>query len=275
MNIVNFTPITAFTGGLIIGLAVVIFFLLNGRLVGISGIASNALTSKDNKLDNILFLIGLIIGPIIYSFFSNQSVNITISNSYIVMIFAGLLVGVGTRISGGCTSGHGISGIGRFSLRSIIATVSFMVVGIITVLINNLNMNRIASLVSGIVFGLGLTISEMINPAKVLGFLDLFGNWDPSLMFVMIGALVVSSPMFHLIKKKEKPIFAEKFNYSNNKVIDNKLVIGSALFGAGWGLGGLCPGPAISSIALLNIYSVTFVISMFVGFYLVKTLKSI
>jgi uncharacterized membrane protein YedE/YeeE len=136
-------------------------------------------------------------------------------------------------------------------------------------------MNRIASLVSGIVFGLGLTISEMINPAKVLGFLDLFGNWDPSLMFVMIGALVVSSPMFHLIKKKEKPIFAEKFNYSNNKAIDNKLVIGSALFGAGWGLGGLCPGPAISSIAFLNIYSVTFVISMFVGFYLVKTLKSI
>ena len=138
MNIVNFTPITAFTGGLIIGLAVVIFFLLNGRLVGISGIASNALTSKDNKLDNILFLIGLIIGPIIYSVISNQSVNITISNSYIVMIFAGLLVGVGTRISGGCTSGHGISGIGRFSLRSIIATVSFMVVGIISVLINSL-----------------------------------------------------------------------------------------------------------------------------------------
>jgi uncharacterized membrane protein YedE/YeeE len=138
MNIINFTPITAFTGGLIIGLAVVIFFLLNGRLVGISGIASNALTSKDNKLDNILFLIGLIIGPIIYSVISNQSVNITISNSYIVMIFAGLLVGVGTRISGGCTSGHGISGIGRFSLRSIIATVSFMAVGIITVLINNL-----------------------------------------------------------------------------------------------------------------------------------------
>ena len=138
MNIINFTPITAFTGGLIIGLAVVIFFLLNGRLVGISGIASNALTSKDNKLDNILFLIGLIIGPIIYSFFLNQSVNITISNSYIVMIFAGLLVGIGTRISGGCTSGHGISGIGRFSLRSIIATISFMAVGIITVLINNL-----------------------------------------------------------------------------------------------------------------------------------------
>jgi uncharacterized membrane protein YedE/YeeE len=138
MNIVNFTPITAFTGGIIIGLAVVIFFLLNGRLVGISGIASNALSSKENKFDNILFLIGLILGPIIYSFFSNHSVNITISNSYVVMVLAGILVGVGTRISGGCTSGHGISGIGRFSLRSIIATVSFMIVGILTVLINNL-----------------------------------------------------------------------------------------------------------------------------------------
>ena len=136
-------------------------------------------------------------------------------------------------------------------------------------------MNKLASLLSGIIFGFGLVISEMINPAKVLGFLDLFGNWDPSLAFVMIGALVVSSPMFHYIKNNKKPIFAEKFDYSNNKNINSKLIIGSALFGAGWGLGGLCPGPAISSIALLNIYSVTFVISMFVGFYLVKTLKSI
>ena len=133
-------------------------------------------------------------------------------------------------------------------------------------------MNKLASLVSGIIFGFGLVISEMINHAKVLGFLDLFGNWDPSLAFVMIGALVVSSPMFHLIKNNKKPIFAEKFDYSNNKNINSKLIIGSALFGAGWGLGGLCPGPAISSIALLNIDSVTFVISMFVGFYLVKTL---
>jgi uncharacterized protein len=137
MNIVNFTPITATLGGMIIGLAVVIFFLFNGRLVGISGIASNALTEKDNKFDNLLFLFGLIIGPIIYSLFTSKEINITISNSFILLIFAGLLVGIGTRISGGCTSGHGISGIGRFSLRSIIATITFMVVGILTVLIKN------------------------------------------------------------------------------------------------------------------------------------------
>ena len=134
-------------------------------------------------------------------------------------------------------------------------------------------MSKIISLVSGIVFGMGLVISVMINPEKVLGFLDLFGNWDPSLAFVMIGAFIVSSPLFHIIKNKEKPLFAEKFNYSNNKEVNNRLIVGSALFGAGWGLGGLCPGPAISSIALININSITFVFAMFFGFYLVKFLK--
>src|SRR5210317_334226 len=138
MNIINFTPVPAFTGGVIIGLAVVIFFLLNGRLIGIRGIASNVLTEKNNRFDNFLFLLGLIIGPILYTVFTNQQINVTISNSYILLIIAGLLVGLGTRISGGCTSGHGISGIGRFSLRSIIATITFMIVGIITVFIKNL-----------------------------------------------------------------------------------------------------------------------------------------
>jgi uncharacterized protein len=138
MNIVNFTPISAFLGGSLIGLSVVIFFVFNGRLVGISGIASNFLTSKDNRFDNFLFLIGLIIGPIVYKLFTQQEINISISNSFYLLAIAGLLVGAGTRIGGGCTSGHGISGIGRFSLRSIIATVTFMIVGISTVLVKNL-----------------------------------------------------------------------------------------------------------------------------------------
>ncbi len=138
MNIINFTPVSAFTGGVIIGLAVVVFFLLNGRLVGISGIASNALTEKNNRFDNFLFLVGLIMGPILYTLFTSKQISVTISNSYILLIIAGLLVGLGTRISGGCTSGHGISGIGRFSLRSIVATITFMIVGIITVFVKNL-----------------------------------------------------------------------------------------------------------------------------------------
>jgi len=129
-------------------------------------------------------------------------------------------------------------------------------------------MNRVVSLISGIIFGVGLTVSQMINPAKVLGFLNIFGDWDPSLAFVMIGALIISSPFFHLCKNNKKPIFADNFSYSNNKELNKRLIIGSSLFGAGWGLAGLCPGPAIASLTLLNTSSVIFVITMFVGFYL-------
>ena len=134
-------------------------------------------------------------------------------------------------------------------------------------------MSKLVSLFCGIIFGIGLVISQMINPAKVLGFLNLFGEWDPSLAFVMIGALIVSSPLFHLFKNKEKPIFSISFSISENKEIDKRLIIGSILFGAGWGLVGLCPGPAISSIALFNVSSVTFVFSMFIGFYIASKIN--
>ena len=139
MNIVNFTPISALTGGLIIGFSVFLFFILNGRMTGVSGIASNFLILKNNRIDNLLFLIGLILGPLIYSYFTNQKIEISITNSLFLLIGGGILVGLGTRISGGCTSGHGISGVGRFSLRSIIATITFMIVGILTVLIKNIS----------------------------------------------------------------------------------------------------------------------------------------
>ena len=138
MNIVNFTPVSALTGGMLIGFSVFLFFILNGRMAGVSGIASNFLISKNNRIDNLLFLIGLILGPLIYSYFTNQKIEILITNSLFLLIGGGILVGLGTRISGGCTSGHGISGVGRFSLRSIIATITFMIVGILTVLIKNI-----------------------------------------------------------------------------------------------------------------------------------------
>ena len=138
MNIVNFTPITALTGGLLIGLSVSLFFILNGRMIGVSGIASNFLITKENRSENLFFLTGLILGPSIYTFFLGQEIQITISNSLFLLIGGGALVGFGTRLSSGCTSGHGISGISRFSLRSIIATITFMIVGILTVLITNI-----------------------------------------------------------------------------------------------------------------------------------------
>ncbi len=134
-------------------------------------------------------------------------------------------------------------------------------------------MNKLVALFCGTIFGIGLVISQMINPSKVLGFLNVFGEWDPSLAFVMFGALIISSPLFHLFKNKEKPIFSTSFSISENKEIDKRLIFGSILFGGGWGLAGLCPGPAISSIALLNISSVTFVFSMFIGFYIASKIN--
>ena len=138
MNIINFTPVSALTGGLLIGLSVALFFILNGRMIGVSGIASNFLISKDKKNENLLFLVGLILGPLIYTFILGREINILISNSLPLLTIGGILVGFGTRLSSGCTSGHGISGISRFSLRSIIATITFMIVGILTVLIKNI-----------------------------------------------------------------------------------------------------------------------------------------
>ena len=134
MNIINFTPISAFIGGSLIGFAAFLFFAFNGRIAGISSISSGVINKNENRIDNILFLLGLIIGPIIFSFTGNKIVSI-LTNSIPLLIIGGLLVGVGTKIGNGCTSGHGVCGISRFSLRSIIATITFIVTGVITVFI--------------------------------------------------------------------------------------------------------------------------------------------
>ena len=134
-------------------------------------------------------------------------------------------------------------------------------------------MTKLSSLISGIIFGLGLTISGMLNPSKVLGFLNIFKDWDPSLMFVMIGAILIFSPLHFIFKKKSRPIFAKFFIFPSKKDIDKNLIIGSSLFGVGWGLVGLCPGPAISGIFFLNIDVYLFILFMFFGFYLSNLFK--
>ena len=127
-------------------------------------------------------------------------------------------------------------------------------------------MNRLFSLLSGLIFGFGLTLSSMTNPETVIGFLDITGNWDPSLMFVMIGAILIFSPVFYMLRNN-KPLFASRFVIPKINKIDSQLIYGSTLFGVGWGAVGFCPGPAISSLALLNPLSILFVISMVLGFY--------
>ena len=134
-------------------------------------------------------------------------------------------------------------------------------------------MKNILALFSGSIFGLGLTISSMTNPDKVLGFLDLFNNWDPSLAFVMGGAIIITAPMLFVLTKNKNLVLSKEIHLPTNKEIDKKLIIGSLIFGAGWGLVGLCPGPAISSLALLEVPSIIFVIFMFIGFYCSKFIK--
>ena len=134
-------------------------------------------------------------------------------------------------------------------------------------------MKNILALISGSIFGLGLTISSMTNPDKVLGFLDLFNNWDPSLAFVMGGAIIITAPMLFVLTKNKNLILSKEIHLPANKKIDKKLIIGSLIFGAGWGLVGLCPGPAISSLALIEVPSIIFVIFMFIGFYCSKFIK--
>ena len=133
MNIVNFTPQPAFLGGIIIGFAVIIFFIGNGRLAGVSGIVNATLVSKKNRTDNLLFIIGLVLGPIFYAFLTKNNIPFLITTSLPIIIIAGFLVGIGTKVGRGCTSGHGICGISLLSPRSIIATIIFMVTAIITV----------------------------------------------------------------------------------------------------------------------------------------------
>ena len=134
MNIINFTPVSAFVGGSLIGFAAFLFFVFNGRIAGVSSIASDSIIKNENRFDNILFLSGLIIGPVIYSL-SGKSIESVLTNSFPLLIVGGLLVGFGTKLGNGCTSDHGVCGISRFSIRSIVATIAFITTGVITVLI--------------------------------------------------------------------------------------------------------------------------------------------
>lgn len=123
----------------------------------------------------------------------------------------------------------------------------------------------IPPLVSGTLFGAGLTLSGMTDPAKVRGFLDIFGNWDPTLAFVMGGAVLVMAVAWRIRARMAKPLFGEKFSLPDRSDFDRHLLVGSALFGIGWGIAGLCPGPAIASLALSPSAALPFVAAMLAG----------
>jgi uncharacterized protein len=125
-----------------------------------------------------------------------------------------------------------------------------------------------AAFASGILFGTGLTISEMINPARVIGFLDIAGRWDPTLAFVIAGALAVTLPGFSMVLRRQRPVLDWQFHLPVKSAIDRPLILGAAIFGVGWGLSGLCPGPALAGLAsgIPAVYG--FVIAMVAGQWL-------
>lgn len=124
------------------------------------------------------------------------------------------------------------------------------------------------ALISGFVFGVGLSLSQMINPVKVTDFLDISGHWDPSLILVMGGALAVTLVSFRYILKRSAPLYARQFNLPTRTIVDWKLVAGAALFGTGWGITGYCPGPAVASFGLGLMNPVIMVVSIVAGFFL-------
>jgi uncharacterized membrane protein YedE/YeeE len=126
-------------------------------------------------------------------------------------------------------------------------------------------MYNLISFVNGIIFGAGLTISNMINPYKVINFLDITSHWDPTLLVVMVAALITTFIGYYIISLFSKPVFDESFHISKKSRISKRLILGSMIFGIGWGMAGYCPGPSVTALSTLNLDPFYFVIGMVIG----------
>ena len=128
--------------------------------------------------------------------------------------------------------------------------------------------------IAGLLFGLGLALAGMTDPARVLGFLDIFGAWDPTLMFVLGGAVVTTFIGYRLVFRRERPMLGETFQLPTSRDLDARLIGGAALFGIGWGLSGYCPGPAIASIAGLTAPLFAMLVAMVAGWFLARAMPA-
>lgn len=134
-------------------------------------------------------------------------------------------------------------------------------------------MDKMIALLAGVIFGVGLIIGQMVNPAKIIAFLDLAGAWNPSLALVMAGAIAVALPAFQLAKNKKNSVCGMAMQLPTSKVIDTRLMAGSMAFGAGWGIAGFCPAPAIVAAATGQWQAIVFTLAMIVGFYIFSLLE--
>lgn len=316
-------------GGFIVGSASAALMLLNGKITGLSGIAKS-LVRPEGEEWQYTYNFGLIAaGALARQFFPELlAFQAPIPRSVSVIVTAGLLVGYGTRISGGCTSGHGLCGLSRFSPRSAVAVLTFMASGAVTayvcrlpevapllassspLVIDNLLVGilptlsilglsyvyngdvrakgqsvvgkssllaHLTSLGCALAFGAGLLVSQMVDSNRVMGFLDFLNpvtGWDPTLAGVMGGGVLVTTLTFPFAKKNnlrtavcDRPLkdVLVVGAVGPNTVIDGKLIVGATLFGAGWGLLGFCPGPALVNLGAGNAAASLFVPSMLLG----------
>ncbi|CAM9397923.1 unnamed protein product, partial [Ectocarpus fasciculatus] len=240
-------------GGCILGISTSALLYATGKITGISGIFENIVTAEIWH-GNFAYIAGLCTAGVGISMFKPALFGTGLEVSHLELALGGLLVGFGTRMGSGCTSGHGLCGLSRLSPRSGAAVATFMLTDFIV--------ENLAYFVSALAFGVGLGISGMCDPDRVLKFLDFTGpdGWDPSL----VGVMGKSLSFIFCLKVKHANVLKMGTHDSNMKV-DRNLIVGSALFGAGWGLVGMCPGPALVSWAGLVPNALYFVPCMMTG----------
>jgi len=323
-------------GGFILSLACIINLLLKGRITGISGIFFGTITNMNFKqphefLWRFSFVIGMTFTSSLLRFSLPLETKLFDSPdkflnelSLIGYFVSGLLVGFGTKLANGCTSGHGLNGLARLSKRSFLSVFLFLsfAIGIATLRYNYkfLNENQamkiandlyntefhliffglfsfilfciiiymyikstwenildiFISFLTGSFFAIGLTISGMNRRSKVINFLTIYENWDPSLMFVLFVGTGVNFFAFLIMKKYyEKPILAEKFGTPKKTDIDWRLVLGSIIFGLGWGISGICPGPLLVTFFIYVPHLIIFFVALVLGGFLCILLEII
>ena len=296
----QFTPVSAILGGSLIGAAASWHMSSMGRVLGFSGIISGMI-NPDTPKKEVGWRKGLVggsltTGALAYSTFPEYFGTFEVAPAVGTIALGGALVGYGTQLGSGCTSGHGVCGLARFSKRSMAAVTSFLGAGMITATaVHHVDALQdllfikdykdhwfyqfdyfpgryvagavglglpahaiyqgrkrgdskettavLASFLTGSIASSGLVLSQMVDPSKVNAFLDVLGDWDPSLALVMGGAMGVNATMWWGFQRKSTPLFDDKKHLPTATEVTPQLVVGSGLFGAGWGLIGFCPGP--------------------------------
>mmetsp|Transcript_5012 Transcript_5012/g.8307 ORF Transcript_5012/g.8307 Transcript_5012/m.8307 type:complete len:334 (-) Transcript_5012:210-1211(-) len=296
-----FTPVESGIGGILVGLPVFFMLYNNGKIPGISGIYSNCVAAPEKWRG--LFLAGLTGMGALMTHLCPAFFDVSRVLPLPVYALAGGLVGLGSMIQNGCTSGHMLAGVSRLSPRSIAASAVFCTVAIATNYLFGLAPTigsgilplflpststitkmislvvliiasyvgilvgggpsgalspsaaaGLTSLVSGVSFAVGLAFSGMTRQSKVLGFFNILGGWDPSLLMVLLSGVLPNIILYQtVIKKAPKPLYETEFGIPKGGKIDAKLLTGAAIFGLGWGIGGFCPGPVLVSLMRMDL----------------------